>query len=146
LTPFTVVHGPWLLLGLFPDDHTLKLVEFPALAEIAAQLASDPEDSVHTPHLALRQKSPTGEAAVTEQDITLSEMLPKPLQESKLLGSQGLLGPGDDHARAQAHHRQQAKDWEAAPRLLDGLLGKSRLVWGGVSSTKGGAVDDLNPP
>ena len=69
------------------------LAEFAALVEIAAQFASDPEYSVHTPPLALRQKSPTGKAAVTEQDIPLSEMLPKPLQESQFLGSQGLLGP-----------------------------------------------------
>ena len=55
------------------------------------------------------------------------------------------LGPGNDHARAQAHDRQEAKDRKAAPRLLDGLLRKGCLISSGVSSAKRGAVDDLNP-
>jgi hypothetical protein len=84
----------------------LVLVDFPALAEVIAQFASDPKDSIHASQLALSQKSPTGEAAVTKQHIALSKVVPKSLQKPQFLRSQGLLSPGDDHARAQAHDRQ----------------------------------------
>jgi hypothetical protein len=128
-----------------PGDQSLVLVDFSALAEVIAQLASDSKDSVHAPLLALSQKSPTGEAAVAEQHIALLEVVPKSLQKSQFLRSQGILGPGNDHARAQAHDRQEAKDRKAVSRLLDELLRKGCLISSGVSSAKRGAVDDLNP-
>jgi hypothetical protein len=54
----------------------LVLVDFPALAEVIAQFASDPKDSIHASQLALSQKSPTGEATVAKRKRAVNPMVP----------------------------------------------------------------------